>query len=280
MLKRWLTSLIGIPIAVAIWVISPLWNEIPVFMLITIVNLIINYEILTLTNDNKELHYPFFTIGLFSTVAIIFTYLLGMNIITLSVYMIAQFILFLMFFYYIVSRELFQAHDFSRNFEYIGFLIITYITLVLFFPQVFLLQIILPNSWGIILLFGFCWISDAFGLFTGMLIGKHKLTMLPSKSKTIEGYFGSILFTSILGLLCYYLQGLFYLPFQWSMLKWVGFGFTMSLSSNFGDLTESLIKRWASKKDSSNLLPGLGGFFDAIDSQIYSTPIALLFFYL
>ena len=52
----------------------------------------------------------------------------------------------------------------------------------------------------------------------------------------------------------------------------------MSFGSNFGDLTESLIKRWTSVKDSGTLLPGMGGLFDTIDSPIFTAPIVWLFF--
>ena len=278
MIKRILTAVIGISILVTIFIISPMWKELPVFFLTIFIGLVLNFEIMNLVKDKKNINYPFFLIGVLTSLSTLFSYLFGIKIVDLSALIIGQSVFFLIFFYYSISREILKAHDYSKNFENIGFYLIIYTTLVLLYPQFLLIKFAQPSSWGILLLFSFCWLSDAFGLFTGMAFGKHKLEMLPSKSKTLEGYFGSLILTTLLGVLLYHLQGVLYLPFQWSLLKWTLFGFTMSCGANFGDLVESLIKRWADKKDSGTLLPGMGGFFDAFDSPLYTIPIALLFF--
>jgi phosphatidate cytidylyltransferase len=44
------------------------------------------------------------------------------------------------------------------------------------------------------------------------------------------------------------------------------------VASIIGDLGESTLKRWAKTKDSSDILPGHGGFFDRFDSIIYTAP--------
>ncbi|MGL5955788.1 MAG: phosphatidate cytidylyltransferase [Brevinema sp.] len=280
MTKRWISAFIGIFITISIWLISPLWWEIPALLLAILAGLMINFELMMMSKEKENFNYPFFGLGILLTLSILFTYLFGMKMIVFSHFITAHFIFFLIFFYSIIGRALFKAYDFSEIFTHLGFYFLIYIILILLFPQLVLIKFRETNSWMIIILFTFCWISDAFGLFTGMLIGKHPLTMLPSKSKTIEGYIGSFMFTILLGILFYYLQGVLYLPFQWSLNKWILFGFCISLSSNFGDLVESLIKRWCDKKDSGTLLPGIGGLFDAIDGQIFSVPIILLFFYL
>ena len=278
MIKRILTAGICISLLIAIFLISPIWKELPAFFLVIIVGFVLNFELMNLVKEKKGIRYPFFLIGVLTSLSTLFFYLFGMKIIDFSTLIVSQSVFFLVFFYYSVSREILKAYDYSKNFENIGFYLIVYITLILLYPQFLLIKFVQPNSWAIVLLFGFCWLSDAFGLFTGMAFGKHKLEMLPSKSKTLEGYIGSLILTTLLGVLLYHLQGVLYLPFQWSLLKWTLFGFSMSFGSNFGDLAESLIKRWADKKDSGTSLPGMGGFFDAIDSPIYSIPIALLFF--
>ena len=278
MIKRILTAVIGIPLFVSVFLFSSMWKELPAFFLVIIIGFILNFELMNLVKDKKDVQYPFFLIGVLSSLSALFFYLFGMKIVDFSTLIVGQSVFFLIFFYYTVGREILKAHDYSKNFENIGFYLIVYSTLVLIYPQFLLIKFSQPGSWAIVLLFTFCWLSDAFGLFTGMAFGKHKLEMLPSKSKTLEGYFGSLILTTLLGVLLYHLQGVLYLPFQWSLLKWTLFGFAMSFGANFGDLAESLIKRWADKKDSGTLLPGMGGFFDAIDSPIYTIPIALLFF--
>ncbi len=279
MKTRWITAFIGIPITLGIWFISHLWHELPILFLIIIAGLLINCEVMMMTKDKEGVKYPFFTLGVLFTLSTLFAYFYGLYMISFSTYMMAHFIFFMIFFYISVSKFLLKAHDFSHNFENLGFYFLMYVTLVLFFPLSFLIKVLHINSWALILLFAFCWISDAFGLFVGSTIGKTKLTSLPSKSKTLEGYIGAFVFTILLGVAFYYTQGLLHMPFQWNLTKWVFFGASMSISSNFGDLTESLIKRWCDKKDSGTILPGMGGMFDAIDGQIYSMPILLLFFY-
>jgi phosphatidate cytidylyltransferase len=51
----------------------------------------------------------------------------------------------------------------------------------------------------------------------------------------------------------------------------------LALLSMVGDLVESVIKRRADLKDSGQLLPGQGGFFDISDSLILVGPVAYVF---
>ena len=57
---------------------------------------------------------------------------------------------------------------------------------------------------------------------------------------------------------------------------WLGIvcGVSFGLVGQFGDLTMSLFKRGAGLKDSSNLLPGLGGVLDVLDSPLMVAPLA------
>jgi phosphatidate cytidylyltransferase len=52
----------------------------------------------------------------------------------------------------------------------------------------------------------------------------------------------------------------------------------VSIFGPIGDLTESRLKRAASLKDASNILPGHGGFFDRFDALILAAPA--FYFYL
>ncbi|PYK52655.1 MAG: hypothetical protein DME48_14630 [Verrucomicrobia bacterium] len=94
--------------------------------------------------------------------------------------------------------------------------------------------------------------------------------------KTWEGFFGAIVFALLCSL------GLFKLmPGHLSALNWTHatiLGVLLGFAAVVGDLAESIIKRSTDVKDSGNLLPGIGGALDLLDSLLFTAP--LLFFYL
>ncbi len=115
------------------------------------------------------------------------------------------------------------------------------------------------------------WIADSAAYFVGKRFGKHKLAPLTSPGKTWEGVWGAWLAVSIYGLgICL----LFRLNF-WIIVGLWG----IVVLSVMGDLLESLIKRQAGVKDSSDLLPGHGGVLDRIDGLTSSLPLVVFFIY-
>ena len=110
-------------------------------------------------------------------------------------------------------------------------------------------------------------LTDVFAFFTGKAIGKTKFSDT-SPNKTIEGVIGGIVIATILGTYA----GLFIAPF------WTAFAVTLvtSISSIFGDLFESYLKREAGVKDSGDLLPGHGGILDRIDGYLFAAPMMVI----
>jgi phosphatidate cytidylyltransferase len=127
-----------------------------------------------------------------------------------------------------------------------------------------------PN--GIYFLFAVIFVGDSGAYFIGKPFGRHKLAPLASPRKTWEGSVGGVVFACLAGIAA---QQIF-LP-EAVMGKAAVFAFVVHVFAQFSDPLESLFKRAAGVKDSSNILPGHGGFFDRIDSMILAAP---LYYYL
>ena len=113
------------------------------------------------------------------------------------------------------------------------------------------------------------WGIDSAGYFIGLKFGKKKLYESVSPKKTIEGVYGSIIFTLIFG---------FYLGqfFQIDSLLAIASSLMMCFFAIIGDLIQSKIKRQLKVKDFGNWIKGHGGLFDRLDSIIFSFPFFLL----
>jgi phosphatidate cytidylyltransferase len=120
---------------------------------------------------------------------------------------------------------------------------------------------------GIYFLLAVIFIGDTGAYLIGKALGRHKLAPLASPHKTWEGGIGGVVFACIGGAVAQ--QILFPEAVLW---KAVVFAFLVHTVAQFSDPLESLFKRAAGVKDSSNILPGHGGFFDRIDSLILAAP--------
>ncbi len=116
-------------------------------------------------------------------------------------------------------------------------------------------------------------IADSSAYFVGRRVGKTPLLPNISPGKTTEGLIGSMIITPIISSLIVYI---FYGEI---MIGFLLVGFFATLVSVVGDLFFSLLKRNKNIKDSSNLIPGHGGFIDLLDGTIAVLPLlAFLFF--
>jgi phosphatidate cytidylyltransferase len=143
---------------------------------------------------------------------------------------------------------------------------------ILYFPQT------QDGRWWVAYLLVVTKITDIGAYFAGSLWGRRKLALHISPGKTVEG--------AVFGFICAFAASFgfhrlsLYLGdprFQLGTMEWICLGALLGLTSQFGDLSESLLKRDANKKD-SNALPGVGGVLDIIDSLLFNAPI--VYFYL
>lgn len=122
------------------------------------------------------------------------------------------------------------------------------------------------------------WVADIGAYFTGKALGKNKLAPHISPGKTREGAYGGIAAAVLLVVICAWIPGTFgaALAARWTLPGAILIALLLAALSIAGDLFESLLKRRAGYKDSSNLLPGHGGVLDRIDALIPVLPLALL----
>ena len=125
------------------------------------------------------------------------------------------------------------------------------------------------------------WVADIMAYFTGMAFGKHRMSPAISPKKSWEGAAGGMLSVILLGYAAaYFMSGVDTIP---SVVinacgagVWAVVAFFLVVLSIIGDLYESALKRQAGIKDSSNLLPGHGGFYDRMDALMPTLPAGFL----
>ena len=131
----------------------------------------------------------------------------------------------------------------------------------------------------IIGLFILVWTNDTFAYIVGKTVGKTKLFERISPKKTVEGFFGGILFAVFAGYLIskYYIKANVQFSDR-SILIWTIIAVIVGVIGTIGDLIESKLKRIAGVKDSGCIMPGHGGILDRLDSVIFVAPIIFLFY--
>ncbi len=118
--------------------------------------------------------------------------------------------------------------------------------------------------------------TDIGAYYFGVKFGKHKLAEVISPKKTIEGAIGGI-FSALLGSVAFFYLFSFINP-KLTLLEAVIGSLIITIFAQLGDLSESLIKRDAGVKDSSDILPGHGGMLDRFDGYLFAIPVAYYYF--
>ena len=130
----------------------------------------------------------------------------------------------------------------------------------------------LPDGlWWLMLAIPIVAVADGGAYLFGSNFGKNKMAPRLSPNKTWEGYLGGDLFAIISGAL---LGALWhnYAP-AITVRNGLMLGIILGILTPLGDLGESMLKRQFDIKDSSNLLPGHGGFMDRIDTWLWAAAI-------
>ena len=109
------------------------------------------------------------------------------------------------------------------------------------------------------------WATDIGAYFAGRSFGKRKLAPTISPNKTVEGLYGGIASSTVLGGAWVLANGL--------TMPLLALAPVLAIAAQAGDLFESGMKRRAGVKDSGALLPGHGGALDRLDGLV---PVAVL----
>ena len=130
----------------------------------------------------------------------------------------------------------------------------------------------LANTSGISLmlfLFFLIWLADSAAYFSGRKFGVKKLASNVSPGKSWEGVYGALITSLLFGAsYAVYAEMQFIVAVYFILLVLLTVSFSI-----LGDLIESMFKRMAGIKDSSNILPGHGGVLDRIDSLTSASPV-------
>jgi phosphatidate cytidylyltransferase len=153
--------------------------------------------------------------------------------------------------------------------------------LLIFAAWISLVQVHRLGPSALLVAMAIVWVADVGAYFVGRAVGKRKLAPKISPGKSWEGVWGGMFLVVICALFAAAAPDLKdTLPAQ--LVSRVGpilAGLVLAILAAYsvvGDLHESLLKRQANVKDSSNLLPGHGGVLDRIDALLPTMPAVFL----
>jgi phosphatidate cytidylyltransferase len=131
----------------------------------------------------------------------------------------------------------------------------------------------LPDGaeWVIVGVFG-TFAADTFAYFAGRTLGRRRIAPAISPGKTVEGTLAGFAGGFVSVLLLNRVTGL-----DTGAPEIVALALLIPLFALIGDLSESLIKRGVGVKDTSEMIPGHGGFLDRMDAVLFTTPLVYYF---
>ena len=163
----------------------------------------------------------------------------------------------------IVIVCLFCAYEWNKIFNKKNYIyLFGLVILLVFFLSIIKIYNLQDYNLKFLWLILIAWLTDIGGYIFGKLFGGPKLTKI-SPNKTWSGVFGSLILSQF-ACLIFFLDSNYILNFNIFL-----FQFLLSITGQIGDILMSYIKRLNDKKDTSNFIPGPGGFLDRVDGLIW-----------
>ncbi|MCD4829735.1 MAG: phosphatidate cytidylyltransferase [Candidatus Cloacimonetes bacterium] len=255
LIKRVVVAVVFTPGIIAVFWLGGIWLQAFLFIII----LISAWELRTLFRQ-KDIGIPWFIVPLTGMFFLV---------VTMSAWREVFLIAFAVF-------ALVLGHDIILDRRNNALMRVAASMFSLIYPGVFLASLyhirLLENGrWLIPLLMLSIWSTDTAAYFIGKNFGKHNGIIKVSPKKTIEGFVAGFVFAFALPFLMAWLK-----PEWISWSQGVFIGVAVGVFGQIGDLLESMLKRDAGVKDSSQILPGHGGILDRFDSLMGSAPVLLL----
>jgi phosphatidate cytidylyltransferase len=150
------------------------------------------------------------------------------------------------------------------------------VVLVSGFAALSTIKLYADSAYLICLLFFLIWGADIGAYFSGKAFGKKKLAPRVSPGKSWAGFYGGLATSLVIAVgMSLYLGRPDLLSQAGGLFLFACF--VITIVSVVGDLTLSMFKRHRDIKDSSQLLPGHGGFLDRLDSLLSAGPVFALY---
>lgn len=262
-LKRWITSLVAIPLLVLIISIGgTLW--LAVVINVICIMALWEYFCMVLNKDQDIKAASFQILALISGTAVLWAayfhfFNMVLDIIVLNVIIST-----------LISLPKFKSD--SSVWEIVFKQVVGIIYIPLFLSYIVLIRNGNNGVLWVFLLLTVVFMGDTGAYYLGSYFGKHKLCPAISPNKTIEGALGGLAASLGSGALIktFFLP---LLPWGLSLLFFISIG----IAGQVGDLFESQLKRVAHIKDSGAMLPGHGGVLDRIDALLFAAPVAYIF---
>jgi phosphatidate cytidylyltransferase len=268
-LKRIITALVGMPLVILIILGT---NELWFFLLVLVVAALGLAEFFSMALAEEDVMGK--RIGVFLGCGVVFSAFLDSQIFTKGMsppFLTTGFFVISIFVFF--SYHITFGKDKKESLSQVVLKVfgIAYIALLLSYTV--LLRPCDDGPKFLLLLLCVTWAGDTGAYFIGSLFGRHPLCPDVSPKKTIEGAVSSF----VSGTMISFLFCMFFMK-KVGVENSVALGMGINVMNQFGDLSESLIKRTFNVKDSGNLLPGHGGMLDRMDSILFAAPF--LFYYI